>query len=100
MTRRGYWQFKMDGMKVPGTYAPCYSGCQAIADSGTSLIVGPPEQIAEINRAIGAQGVLPAECRVLVKVCYYYAHLDPNYSSGTTASEECAPGYSRGHAYV
>ena len=40
---------------------------QAIADSGTSLLVGPVEEIAEINNAIGARGVLPAECRVLVK---------------------------------
>ena len=29
--------------------------------------MGPVEEIAEINNAIGARGVLPAECRVLVK---------------------------------
>lgn len=40
---------------------------QAIADSGTSLLVGPVEEIAQINAAIGARGVLPQECRVLVK---------------------------------
>lgn len=67
VTREGYWQFKMDGMTVPGASSPCRGGCQAIADSGTSLLVGPTDEIAEINQAIGAQGVLPAECKAVVK---------------------------------
>ncbi|KAK9833322.1 hypothetical protein WJX81_006416 [Elliptochloris bilobata] len=67
VTRRAYWQFDLDSIKVPGAPATCAGGCQAIADSGTSLLVGPVEEIAEINNAIGARGVLPAECRVLVK---------------------------------
>ena len=50
MTREGYWQFKMDGLKVPKAYSPCKGGCQAIADSGTSLLVGPVDEIAEINK--------------------------------------------------
>ncbi len=60
VTRRAYWQFDLGGISVPGTNSPCADGCQAIADSGTSLIVGPSDEIAEINRAIGAKGVLPA----------------------------------------
>jgi len=79
VTRRGYWQFKMDGVRVPGAGepdpmkggaplhgAPCAGGCQAIADSGTSLLVGPTPEIAAINAALGARGLLPAECRALV----------------------------------
>ena len=50
VTREGYWQFKMDGLKVPKAYSPCKGGCQAIADSGTSLLVGPVDEIAEINK--------------------------------------------------
>lgn len=49
VTRRAYWQFDMEGISVPGTLSPCSGGCQAIADSGTSLLVGPSDEIAEIN---------------------------------------------------
>ena len=64
MTRRAYWQFDLDAINITGS-APnaCKGGCQAIADSGTSLLVGPTEEIAKINAAIGAKGVLPEECR-------------------------------------
>jgi phytepsin len=66
VTRRGYWQIKMDAAKIPGA-AVCQGGCKAIADSGTSLLVGPSDEIAAINLAIGAEGVIPAQCRMLVK---------------------------------
>ncbi len=46
--------------------APCRAAC-VISYTGTSLLVGPVLEVAEINRAIGAKGVLPAECRELVR---------------------------------
>lgn len=66
VTRRGYWQIAMDSVKVPGA-SSCEGGCKAIADSGTSLLVGPSDEVAAINLAIGAEGVVAAQCRSLVK---------------------------------
>ncbi|XP_054734383.1 lysosomal aspartic protease-like [Anastrepha obliqua] len=40
ITEQGYWQFSLDGATIDGQVM-CSSGCQAIADTGTSLIVAP-----------------------------------------------------------
>jgi phytepsin len=85
VTRRGFWQFGMDGLYL-GSVSPtntnsggesslqqqlgkimgCKSGCQAIADTGTSLLVGPIDEVAAINKAIGAEPVLVEECQQMV----------------------------------
>lgn len=57
VTRRGYWQFAMEGMAVKGTPAACKGGCQAIADSGTSLLVGPTAEVAKLNQVGGSISV-------------------------------------------
>lgn len=66
VTQQGYWQFAMDEVDV-GHIRVCLGGCQAIADTGTSIIVGPKADILRIQLAIGARPFLNGE-----------VYLDPN----------------------
>ncbi|XP_072336089.1 pepsin A-3-like [Scyliorhinus torazame] len=54
ITVEGYWQIHLDSVKINGQVVACQSGCQAVVDSGTSVIVGPTAPIQKILRAIGA----------------------------------------------
>ena len=53
LSRDAYWQFKMDKINVKGSTF-CSGGCQAIADTGTSLLVGPVDEVKRLNLLIGA----------------------------------------------
>ncbi|XP_020785307.2 pepsin A-like [Boleophthalmus pectinirostris] len=49
-----YWQINMDSVTINGQIVACAGGCQAIIDTGTSLIVGPNTDINNINSWLGA----------------------------------------------
>lgn len=67
ITRKGYWQFALDDVLIDELSTGfCKSGCSAIADTGTSLLAGPAAIVAQINEAIGATGVVSAQCQQLV----------------------------------
>jgi len=54
VSEQGYWEFKMDGITV-GDAEFCNGGCNAIADSGTSLLAGPTEEVKALQEKIGAK---------------------------------------------
>nr|XP_023403305.1 chymosin-like [Loxodonta africana] len=54
VTLQEYWQFTVDSITVDGVLVACDGGCQAILDTGTSLLAGPNNDILNIQKVIGA----------------------------------------------
>uniref|UniRef100_A0A8C6VK18 pepsin A n=1 Tax=Naja naja TaxID=35670 RepID=A0A8C6VK18_NAJNA len=48
-----YWQITLDSITVNGQSIACSGGCQAMVDTGTSLLAVPPNSIAYIQNFIG-----------------------------------------------
>ncbi|KDO45248.1 hypothetical protein CISIN_1g010486mg [Citrus sinensis] len=67
VTKKGYWQFELGDILIGNqSTGVCEGGCAAIVDSGTSLLAGPTPVVTEINHAIGGEGVVSAECKLVV----------------------------------
>ncbi|XP_070998694.1 cathepsin E-A-like isoform X2 [Oncorhynchus clarkii lewisi] len=54
VTLKSYWQIKMSSIQVQGALTFCPRGCQAVIDTGTSLIIGPTRDILALQQLIGA----------------------------------------------
>jgi len=62
--KKGYWQFQMDGLQIGAGGKYCSGGCQVIADTGTSLLAGPTEEIRKLNHELGATPLVGGEYKV------------------------------------
>ncbi|XP_071982604.1 pepsin A-like [Engystomops pustulosus] len=58
VTHEKFWQITIERVTLDGQVVACQDGCQAIVDTGTSVIAGHPEAIGRIQKAIGAQADL------------------------------------------
>nr|AAS72876.1 aspartyl protease [Triatoma infestans] len=81
LTNPTYWMFKMDEVSTSGTNGKswCQNGCRATADTGTSFIVGPTKEVAEIMEFLDAQvlqGVGYVPCDELHKLPDITFHLN------------------------
>ncbi|XP_076971108.1 pepsin A-like [Tamandua tetradactyla] len=54
LSAEGYWQITVDSITMNGEAIACSQGCQAIVDTGTSMLAGPVNAIAYIQSYIGA----------------------------------------------
>lgn len=56
-----YWEISMQDVTLDGTsYAPS-NAMKAIVDTGTSLLTGPSDAVAEMAKAVGAREVIEGE---------------------------------------
>uniref|UniRef100_H0X9S5 Peptidase A1 domain-containing protein n=1 Tax=Otolemur garnettii TaxID=30611 RepID=H0X9S5_OTOGA len=72
VTKQRFWQVALDSISVNGIVIACYEGCQAILDTGSSVVNGPFEGVLLIQNIIHAQ---PSLCDKYIIDCKTIAHL-------------------------
>uniref|UniRef100_A0A3B4U913 pepsin A n=1 Tax=Seriola dumerili TaxID=41447 RepID=A0A3B4U913_SERDU len=65
-----FWNIQIQSITINGNTVACSGGCEAVVDSGTSLITGTSKDINNINGWLGASpgqyGDLTVTCRISV----------------------------------
>uniref|UniRef100_A0A8D1A1P7 Peptidase A1 domain-containing protein n=1 Tax=Sus scrofa TaxID=9823 RepID=A0A8D1A1P7_PIG len=54
-----YWQIPLDKITIRGSSAACKNGCQGILDTGTSLLMGPKNQVYKLHKRLPDINSLP-----------------------------------------
>ncbi|XP_057584104.1 pregnancy-associated glycoprotein 2-like [Hippopotamus amphibius kiboko] len=52
-----YWQITMNRISMNGMVVGCYHGCQAIVDTGNTMLLGPTRLVTAIQNLISARAV-------------------------------------------
>ncbi|KAM6321785.1 pepsin A-like [Podargus strigoides] len=60
-----YWEITMDSVSVSGQAVACTSGCQAIVDTGTSLLAVPNSALSNILSYLGANSNGEISCQAI-----------------------------------
>ncbi|NWT97707.1 PEPA protein, partial [Urocynchramus pylzowi] len=60
-----YWQITMESVSVGGTPVACSSGCQAIVDTGTTLLAVPIRAFRTLMRRLGASSSGEISCEAI-----------------------------------
>ncbi|NXE30319.1 PEPA protein, partial [Ardeotis kori] len=60
-----YWQITMDSMSIGGEAVACSFGCQAIVDTGTSLLAVPNNALSSILNVLGASSSGEINCNAV-----------------------------------
>ncbi|XP_058860537.1 pepsin A-like [Acipenser ruthenus] len=72
VTSQSYWQVNVDSVKINGQVVACSSVCEAILDTGTSLMIGSSDAISSILKLVGlslqSNGMYAASCDNLDKM--------------------------------
>ncbi|XP_036151435.1 pepsin F-like [Myotis myotis] len=61
VSKQGFWQVAVDSISMNGTVVACPCGCQAIVDTGTSLLIGPLDPVLNILKNINAHNTSTGE---------------------------------------
>ncbi|XP_036240367.1 pepsin A-5 [Molothrus aeneus] len=60
-----YWQISMESVSISGTPVACSSGCQAIVDTGTTLLAVPIRALRTLMMRLGASSSGEISCEAI-----------------------------------
>ncbi|XP_061263620.1 pregnancy-associated glycoprotein 2 [Bos javanicus] len=55
VSQTSHWQISMNNISMNGTVTACSCGCEALLDTGTSLIYGPTNLVTNIHKLMNAR---------------------------------------------
>lgn len=93
ISKAGFWQFNMDGGSI-GNFEFCSGGCQAVCDTGTSLIIAPYQDYDVISNSINVDVFGNVDCDQVKNlpniVLYMNGHrfeIEPKYYISTSMKD-------------